>query len=265
MKKKIAFIVCGQPRHLQLYEEYMSKLKFEFDHEIDFFFHFWGESQNNVLDKLKPKKYIFEPQIDFNSYIETFDTKNKNISNYRPIFNLVSYFYSTKRSFELKDEYEKENNFEYDLVFRVRFDFFMLQTLIFKEDRLNLYKNNLFAIDNIRFTLNLKHPEKLFGIGDLLNFSGSKIMRLFNNLYSDIKLSFNDPNNNWIQMAKDKHYCGESFLAYSFVKFATENNLTNINLCNIHSSFLLRRENNYKITQDFIYNFVYQPQTSILI
>lgn len=265
MKQRLAFILCGQPRYIHLYEEYMSKLKFEFDTEIDFFFHFWGDHQNESVYKLKPKKYIFEPQIDFNSYIETLDTKNKNIDKYRPIFNYISYSYSTKKAFELKDEYEKENNFEYDLVFRVRFDFFMLQSLVFKKERLDLYKNNFFSMDNTRFILELNHPRKIFGIGDLFNFSSSKIMRVFNNLYSDIKPALNDVNNNWIQSSRDKHYCGESFLAYSFLKFANESNLNNINLYTMNIAFLLKRENNYKITQDFVYNFTNQPQPTLIV
>lgn len=256
MKQRIAFIVCGQPRHISLYEEYMSKMLFEFDHEIDFFFHFWGENDNKILDTLKPKKYIFEPQKDFSEYINTFDKKNKSICNYRPISNFVSYSYSTKKAFELKDQYELKNNFEYDLVFRIRFDVMALNTLVFKESRLDYFKKNINCTDNIRFFPVLNH-QKMFGMGDLINFSSSKIMRLFNNIYDDIYDSFNNPEYNYIQQSRHKWYCGESWLANSFYRYIIKNNMSGININLFIIPFLLKRSDppHFKITQDFVYNF----------
>lgn len=254
MKQKIAFIICGKPRCIHLFEEYMSKLSFEFDHEIDFFFHFWGEPDNKIIQTINPIMYEFEPQIDFSDYIKTFKREGKNVCNYRPIENLVSYTYSTKKAFELKDNYEIKNNFKYDLVFRIRLDVLTLNTLVFKKERLDLYKNYFNASDNIRFYPIMNH-EKIFGVGDLINFSSSKIMGIFNNMYSDMESSFNDSNSNFILQSKRKWYCGEAWLAYSLYKFLSKNPnlIKGINVFKF--PFLLRRENCYKITQDFDYSF----------
>jgi hypothetical protein len=264
MKQKIAFIICGQPRFISLYKEYMSKFLFEFDHEIDFFFHFWGTQNNEILDILKPKKFEFENQKDFSDYIQTFNVENKNVSKYRPINNFVSYSYSTKRAFELKDEYEKENDFEYDLVFRIRMDVFILNTLIFKKERLSFYKENFNASDNIKFYPSINH-HKLFGLGDLLNFSSSKIMKIFNHVYFDIQKSFNEEEKNYILSSNKKLYCEECWLAYSLYNFMSNNRniVKGINIFKM--PYLLRRDSYYKITQDFEYNFQNTYPPSIII
>lgn len=272
MKQRIAFIICGQPRFISLYQEYMSKLSFEFDHEIDFFFHFWGNQNNEIVDILQPKKYLFEPQIDFTDYIKTFNRTDKTICNYRPIDNFVSYSYSTKRAFELKDEYELENKFEYDLVFRVRFDIFLLNTLIFKKEKLDFYKKSFNASDHVRF-FPLLHHQKIFGMGDLLNFSNSKTMKFFNNIYENIQDSFNHESvNNYILQSRHKWYCGESWMAYSFYKYLSKTRPVSPNINIFKMPYLLKRITNdnpnnvyYKITQDFQFDFRnHYPQSTIV-
>jgi len=255
MKQRIAFIVCGQPRHINMYEEFMSKIRFEFDHEIDFFFHFWNDSHDNkIVDTLKPKLYKFEPQIDFTDFVNNLNTKDKNISNYRPVSNYVSYAYSNQIAFGLKKEYEEKNNFVYDLVLRIRFDLFILNTLTFVESRLPIYKKNLNTADNIRFYPSDQSP-KLLGLGDLFIFSNSNYMDLFLNLYDDITNAFNVAENNIILSSRDKHYCGESLLTYTLDQFLKRKSLAGIGLNIIKIPFLLRRSNYYKITQDFEYSF----------
>jgi len=254
MKQKLAFVISGQPRSTHLFEKYLSKLSFEFDHEIDVFFHFWGETNQKIIKTLNPKKHLFEPQVDFTDYIKTFNRTGKNVCNYRPIDNFVSWSYSTKKAFELKDEYEKENNFEYDLVFRIRLDVCILNTLLFKKERLDFYKEHFNVSDNIRFYPLMNH-EKLFGVGDLLNFSSSKIMKVFNQIYPDLQKSFNQEEGNYILMSKRKWYCGESWLAYSFYKFLNENRNVTKGINIFKMPFLLKRDGWYKITQDFEYSF----------
>lgn len=255
MKQKIAFIVCGQPRQINMYEEFMSKLKFEFEHEIDFFFHFWSDVHNNfIVDTLKPKLYKFEPQIDFTPFTDELDMVDKNICKYRPISNYVSYAHSNQIAFGLKNEYEQKNNFKYDLVFRIRFDFFILNTIKFVEHRLEIYKKNLNLADNIRF-FPFFDKKKLLGIGDLFVFSNSDYMNLFLNQKNDITGAFNDKNNNIILGSRDKFYCGESLLTYTLDQFLKRNKICGINMNIIKIPFLLRRDNYYKITQDFEYSF----------
>lgn len=112
MKKAISF--SGQSRFVKEGFETLQKNLIGFE-EYDIFVHTWQGSLNeDVLRLYKPKKYIIEPQKQVvPSFVKSFTDS---------IFIHYSMFYTIMESLRLKTEYEKENNFKYDLVIRTRFD-----------------------------------------------------------------------------------------------------------------------------------------------
>ena len=102
-------------------------------HQVDVFFHNW---EPNLYDKIvnlyKPKKYIIEPQIDFEKVADqhkvsrihldkhnklgTWSINSSTGTGYVGPERLLSQFYSVQKSFELKRQYEEDNNFKYDLL-----------------------------------------------------------------------------------------------------------------------------------------------------
>lgn len=135
------------------YEHLKKKIIDKYD--TDVFCHCWNVEEENLIKNLyKPKKCLFEEQIDFNTnlkeynidenekdinkwkisgnakkgYIHVFNNRNnwnKTIEEFKiQAFRTSSRWYSTKEVLRLKNEYEKENNFEYDFVLICRYDSF---------------------------------------------------------------------------------------------------------------------------------------------
>ena len=90
--------------------------------------------------------------------------------------------YSISKAFELKNQYEKENNFEYDLAFRCRSDN-MLKP-INKKSKLHL--NRLLQHENNRPFLaiaHFSHHDGIFFTGDKIFGGRSKDMSVFEKLF----------------------------------------------------------------------------------
>lgn len=91
---------------------------------VDIFIHSWSHSKiGDIIDKYQPKKSLFEQQIDFTEEANQINN-NPNIFGFEQRHHILSRWYSTQKVLELKQQYEKENNFEYDLVMLTRFDCF---------------------------------------------------------------------------------------------------------------------------------------------
>jgi hypothetical protein len=89
---------------------------------VDVFFHTWSHTrENDLVKKWKPVKYIAETQIEFDK-----EKTGRLYSGYSPKDTreqvAYSHTYSIMKSVELKKEWEKEHNFEYDMVMIARFD-----------------------------------------------------------------------------------------------------------------------------------------------
>jgi hypothetical protein len=149
---------------------------------IDVFIHNWNvEYQDGIIDIYRPKKSLFEPQINFGA---VGDNPNGTL---RKEF-IYSRWYSEKESIRLKSEYEKENNFEYDIVFSTRFDLLFLKDLDF-----NSFKDTslLYTPLNADF---MPHNPRL---SDLFFFSNSKnIDNYLGKLYDFILPKIKIPNAN---------------------------------------------------------------------
>ncbi len=95
--------------------------------DTDVFVHSWSTVlENEIINTYNPKKHLIEPQIIFDIPGYVGGDENRTQSHY-------SRWYSAKKVIDLKNEYEKENNFKYDCVMLARFDLAWQSDLIFDE------------------------------------------------------------------------------------------------------------------------------------
>jgi hypothetical protein len=95
--------------------------------DTDVFVHSWSTVlENEIINTYKPKKHLIEPQIIFDIPTYVGGDDNRTQSHY-------SRWCSAKKVIDLKNEYEKENNFKYDCVMLARFDLAWQSDLIFDE------------------------------------------------------------------------------------------------------------------------------------
>ena len=117
----------GKPIDFRLGHHFHKKHIFD-NNDVDVFIHSWStEFEKELVDLYKPKKHLFEEQIDFGQ---------DNIRDQC----ILSRWYSTAMSVRLKSLYEEENNFKYDWVILYRFDHVFLTDLNFSNfDNSNFY------------------------------------------------------------------------------------------------------------------------------
>lgn len=163
MKKAISF--SGQCRFIKEGFESLKRNLHDFEN-YDVFIHAWDGALAEDCNLYKPKKIKVEPQKNIIP---------NTVKEYTPShFVHFSMFYSMKESLDLKSEYEKEYGFKYDLVIRTRFDI-SLETYISPEHyNLNtgVYSPDVCANPAV--------------ISDWFNFSDSKTIDLYKNIYDNI-------------------------------------------------------------------------------
>lgn len=92
----------------------------------DIFIHSWDDDiQDEIVQTFNPLGYIFEPQKDFKEEQDLF--KDINFTNNTTmaqgnLFKTLSFLFSRKQSIQLKQKYETEAGFKYDVVLVSRFD-----------------------------------------------------------------------------------------------------------------------------------------------
>lgn len=107
------------------------------DLSFDFFIHSWNyDLKDKILEIYNPKKFLFEDNRNYNRII------NNIISN-ESDFGGVSGSLSLKKSLELKEIYEIENNFNYDIIIIYRYD-----VLLWKDMDLNIYDTDKYIYVN---------------------------------------------------------------------------------------------------------------------
>jgi hypothetical protein len=208
---RIAVCLSGQPRFLdagyqQIFEKIISKYN-----DVDFFIHTWWNDELNakganrnytfkpdtlklIMDYYKPRLILNEPQMNFNIYNDVdYETINP-ISPY-------SMFYSIKASNDLKNFYEKKNNFKYDVVIRCRFDILI-----------NRFDINLSDID-----LSYIYTDTV-GNGfpnDQLAISNSENMDYYCSLYDKINDYYNEGFRNFVGERLLRHHLKDSKLLFT--------------------------------------------------
>jgi hypothetical protein len=100
------------------------------DIKIDIFIHSWDLENETIIRSVYSGNIVncsFEPQFNFNivaekSGIDRNFFNQPNNQSFRTCANSLSFFYSRKKSIDLKSEYENEHDFKYDCVIVSRFD-----------------------------------------------------------------------------------------------------------------------------------------------
>lgn len=134
---RVALCLSGQPRWFMECSEYFKRNVIDSIGCVDVFVHAWFdgkvyetsllslpksvpvlETPKVISEVYKPKKMVTEKPLRFVDN-ESYDLpRSLSMPN-----NVYSLFYSTKTCIELAKETEKEENFEYDWIFRSRFDY----------------------------------------------------------------------------------------------------------------------------------------------
>jgi len=103
------------------------------DHQADVFCHSWSvDVKDQILSTYLPKKHLIEEQIVFQRGYELgmdsleAHARKKHEGIWLPHVH-KSQLYSISESIDLKNQYEKEMGFEYDVVFVLRYDMYFVQ------------------------------------------------------------------------------------------------------------------------------------------
>jgi len=125
-------------------------------------------NKNNLLNILKPKKYkiieytnkLQEEEMNINNInYMNYWTKEKNINYAFSAFGMYAKIFKCN---ELKKQYEQENNFKYDFVWRGRLDYIFMDYITL--DIINFNKQNLYLIkDRYAYNTNKETNDKFFG------------------------------------------------------------------------------------------------------
>jgi hypothetical protein len=201
---RIALCLSGQPRGLPLCLDLL-KQGLDVDN-MDIFFHAWYDPSQNgqpyssaqavqngkvgvvhpqtkelLLNTLKPKDYIIEPQREFpftNEFI-SYPEANQN--------QMASIFYSIYMANLLKRKYERLNGFLYDLVIRTRYDLVYDQPIT-PLDYIQYIDNNI--VTAAKFQTIRNNPNFIHGwytLTDKFAFSTSRNMDIFCSTYPHMR------------------------------------------------------------------------------
>ena len=149
------------------------------DYSIDVFCHCWNtDLEDNIIKLYKPVKWLFEDNRMYNDEISKLCLCDND-------FGVIIQSLTMKKSIELKEAYEKENNINYDVVILYRYDILLWKNIVF-----NKYVN---LNDNIY--VNAHHDCN----GDFHFVMNSCTSNNFKYLYDSIKLGNKHRMHFWIK------------------------------------------------------------------
>ncbi len=131
---------------------------------------------------------IEEFENDFNERLKIFKNYNKNQeiakSHYGPLKYVFEQYFRLYKCNEMKKEYERKNNFQYDYCIRLRPDFYYDN--IVDLSKLNIQKNTIYAPNDYGYNLKSFYVAEWFYFGDnnTMNLMTSEFYKI---LYTDIK------------------------------------------------------------------------------
>lgn len=157
------------------------------NNNADVFVHSWSlDYKDTILQNYNPKKYIFEKQKRFKKQIN--DTFLNAPSMYRLSNEEVirSKYYSMCKSIDLLNEYEKENNFKYDVILIARMDL-----VWFNKINLSEIDSNYFYTSNWNYAFDKNKGRNLMCNGKALPLdhffiANSNDIKIFGKLYDEI-------------------------------------------------------------------------------
>ena len=167
----------------KFFREYIVK-----NNDVDVFIFSWETDKEDQFEKaFNPKKMKLIPQIDFEC------PAHLRHGNTTRVFAYKSRWYGFKEVMKLKSEYEKENNFKYDLVVNARFDLCYNKAYDFSElvkftenewwDDVNTKSTAQFHIPVFPDRLTYGWPDNLNEILDHIFASSSENMDKFSTLF----------------------------------------------------------------------------------
>jgi hypothetical protein len=190
---RIAVCISGQPRTWKVsYKSILNFFQLGEEVKVDYFIHAWDT--NSYRDMNTPRWECADYKIDNNdeeyNINKAFNPVYMIYEKYEPEqykTNWASMFYSFMRSVFLKMKYELENDFEYDIVVKTRFD------INFPQNGMNSFNApiNKFFIHKIdpltaytTCSIN-RFPSEFFYLNfdDVFFYSDSKTMDLISNIY----------------------------------------------------------------------------------
>lgn len=171
----------GNIDYMVAYEHYKKHVLDKND--VDVFIHSWSIGFEKELEETyKPQKSIFQKQKRF-AWL--------NIRNNDQKHRAYSRWYSSKKTIELKREYEIENGFVYDWVMVSRLDLVFFTDVIFdRYDPGYFYASHWNDVPNPkadRLQANKENHYEGVGFLDLWFFSNSEMMDRFSTLYNHRK------------------------------------------------------------------------------
>lgn len=154
---KVAVCLSGFPRTMRYSYPYLKKYILDQLNPDIFFFGYSDHehliSSQDIIDTYKPKLYkirTYTEEIE-DEFIEIYgglDFRNPELPAATPI-QILSQYYNMYQSNELRKEYEYKNNFKYDMVMRLRTDYYFWRPL--SEDELDIKDNEIYIPDTWNF------------------------------------------------------------------------------------------------------------------
>jgi len=144
-----------------------------------------NSNETDLINILKPKKceiheYDAEWQTKIISGIDMHKVEFKDPESKQYAYNAICMYYKIMKACELKSEYEKENNFKYDVVIRARLDFILEDYVVGEWIKKDLSKSIVLPID--RFN----HKKPMLITNDKYFASNSENMDNMCNIYNCI-------------------------------------------------------------------------------
>lgn len=173
---KIALCFNGQLRSYRDIYEYIEKNVLN-NFDTDIFFHTWDDPNlEDAVNLYKPKLYKSEPLVNENFPLNKYRSPSEHFRK-----TTFFQFYSLFKAFQLKREYEIQNNFTYDVVIRNRFD-----SAINFIPKLNEMDPNKIYL-----------PSDLVGlvedvVSDYFAYSSSHIMDQYSSIYVNFDFLYNN-------------------------------------------------------------------------
>ena len=193
---RIALLITGTTRNYK--ENYLTWKKYLLDlYNVDIFFHTYNvtgyhvsssKEHNNiifdeteVIDILQPIKYIVDSLTDkMEEFKKLVVSQCANKESPKPEF-IKAQLYSIYKANELKIEYEKENDFEYDVVIKIRFDT-IFNSPFDEEDIMTMYYRNNIVLCGSPYIKVMKYKNACTKC--IANFNQSKFIKC--NQHNDI-------------------------------------------------------------------------------
>lgn len=184
IRERVAVCLSGLPRK---YRQNLKLLRnFLADSSADVFFHFWeSPDQDFIVQSLEPKAHEFEKAHEFDQSplaLNVAEVKRKE--KFTPPErdrNSFAMFYGIWKANELKRAYEQKHGFRYDIVVRLRLDFFSVAAL---PEILGRIRSQQRGYEGTLYVPDMAHS---VGINDQIALGSSDTMDTYASAYGELK------------------------------------------------------------------------------